>query len=122
MVHKIAALAAWALLAFIAHATISPIQDRPGLATSPGLEHVAAFALLGALFCFAYPKRIILVFVVVLGSALLLEYAQLLTPERHGRLADAIEKAFGGMVGIIVGRAMLHCKGMVRWVKNKPQQ
>jgi hypothetical protein len=49
MLHKLIGLAAWGLLAFIAYATISPIQDRPTWATSTGFEHLAAFAVLGAL-------------------------------------------------------------------------
>ena len=65
------------------------------------LEHFAAFAILGALFCFAYPRHIALVCLVVFGSALLLEFMQLLTPDRHGRIHDAIEKMAGGSAGLL---------------------
>ena len=44
----------------------------------------------------------------VVGSATLLELAQLLTPDRHGRIEDAIIKSFGGLLGIIAGRAILY--------------
>jgi len=54
MFHKFIAIAAWALLAFIAFATISPI--RPTLPISSSFERLAAFAVLGALFCLAYPR------------------------------------------------------------------
>jgi hypothetical protein len=53
MFHKFMAVAAWSLLALIVFATISPIQDRPTLPISSSFEHLAAFAVLGALFYLA---------------------------------------------------------------------
>lgn len=108
MLQKIVTAAAWLALGFIAFATLSPIRDRPTLFYSPSLEHVGAFAVLGLLFCLVYPRKIGLVCAVVFGCAILLELAQLLTPDRHGRIQDAIEKLAGGTVGIVAGRALLH--------------
>jgi VanZ family protein len=108
MFRKLITVAAWVLLAFIAYATLSPIQDRPTLPTSASLEHLAAFAFLGVLLCLAYPRHIVLVCLIVLGSAGLLEFAQLLTPDRHGRIQDAIVKMAGGTIGIAAGRAVLY--------------
>jgi VanZ family protein len=118
MLHKFISFAAWALLAFIAYATISPIQDRPTLPTSTSFEHLAAFAVLGALFSLAYPRQVALVCLIVLGSAVLLELLQLLTPDRHGRVPDAIEKMAGGVVGIVVARAILYFDQAGRWFQN----
>jgi len=67
-------------------------------------EHVIAFALLGALFSFAYPRRPILVFGIVFGAAVFLEILQTMTPDRHGTLVDALEKMAGGAVGIMIMR------------------
>jgi VanZ family protein len=108
MFDKVTTIAAWALLALIAFATISPIQDRPTLATSPSIEHVAAFAVLGVLFCISYPRQFALVCLIVIGSAILLEFAQLLTPDRHGRVDDALKKIGGGAAGIVIGRAVFY--------------
>ena len=108
MFDKVTAIAAWALLALIAFATVSPIQDRPTLATSSRIEHLAAFAVLGVLFCVAYRKQFALVCLIVIGSAVLLELAQLLTPDRHGRVEDALEKIAGGATGILIGRAIVY--------------
>jgi VanZ family protein len=108
MMSKLLAGAAWACLAFIAYATLSPITDRPTLPTSVGFERLAAFAVLGVLFCLAYPRQFILVCFVVLASALLLELAQQLTPDRHGRIRDAVVKLAGGMLGIGIGQAILY--------------
>ena len=46
-------------------------------------EHVIAFAIFGALFSLAYPKRIIFA-CYVFFSVVTLEYLQTLTPDRHG--------------------------------------
>jgi hypothetical protein len=54
---KLLKSAAWAGLCVIAYSTLSPLGDRPILLTTPKLEHVAAFAILGTLFCLAYPRR-----------------------------------------------------------------
>lgn len=118
MPQKLIGLAAWGLLAFIAFATISPIQVRPTLPTSTTYEHLAAFAVLGALFGLAYPRQAALACLIVFGSAVLLELLQLLTPDRHGRVPDAIEKIAGGVVGIAAGRAILYFDQAGRWFRN----
>ncbi len=96
----------WLALAFIVFATLSPISDRPVLAR-PQFEHFAAFALLGLAFGLAYPARLPLVATIVLGSAVGLETLQLLTPDRHGRVLDAVVKAVGGICGISAGQLIL---------------
>jgi VanZ like family len=114
MPRKLMTIVAWALLAFIACATISSMQSRPTLLASPELERLAAFEMLGLLFCLAYPRHFILICLVVLGSAVLLEIAQHLTPDRHGRIRDAIIKVVGGALGIAAGRAILYFPQMIR--------
>ena len=118
MFHKLMVVAPWALLALIACATISPIQDRPTLLTSSSFEHLAAFAVLGALFYLVYPRHIAFVCLIVLGSAVVLELVQLLTPDRHGRFPDAVEKIAGGAAGIVAGRAILNLERAKRWFQN----
>ncbi len=118
MVHRIVAVVAWAVLIFIVYATISPIGDRPSMPASTTFQHLAAFAALGALFCLAYPRQIPLVCLIVLGSALSLELMQMLTPDRHGRVQDAIEKISGGAAGILAGRAILYFEQARRWFQS----
>jgi VanZ family protein len=89
------------MLAFIFYATLTPIEARPTISTSATYEHFAAFLVLGILFALAYPRRPILVGLVVFGTAFLLEASQLLTPDRHARFADFLEKAAGGALGIV---------------------
>ncbi|MGB8398210.1 VanZ family protein [Bradyrhizobium sp.] len=103
MIRRLSVVAGWLVLAFIAYATLSPIEDRPVIA-HPQFEHFAAFALMGLAFVRGYPKHPLLVIVVVMASAFTLEALQSLTPDRHGRVLDALVKAAGGICGIGVGR------------------
>jgi VanZ family protein len=103
MIQRVSIVTGWLVLAFIVYATLSPINNRPVLAGLQ-LEHFAAFALLGLAFGLAYPKRAFLVAAIVVGSAFGLEALQLLTPDRHGRLIDALVKAAGGICGIGLGQ------------------
>jgi hypothetical protein len=106
MIQRVCTIAGWLALALIAYATLSPIEARPVLA-GPQLEHFAAFALVGLAFAVAYPNRVVFVVVIVVGAAVGLEALQLLTPDRHGRVIDAVVKALGGSFGISVGQLVL---------------
>lgn len=110
MFNKLITVVAWALLAFIVFATLSPIQNRPTLPTSSNFEHLTAFAVLGVLFSLGYPRHTVVATIIVLGSAVLLESLQLLTPDRHGRLLDAAMKMVGGGLGLAAGWIILHFK------------
>lgn len=112
MTTKFISAAAWAFLGFIIFATLSPLDLRPSLtATEPTIivlcERSGAFAMLGILFFISYPKRTAFVWIVVLGSAIALELAQIVIADRDARVVDAIEKLFGGTVGILAARAFL---------------
>jgi VanZ family protein len=87
--------------------TISPLVARPLINTYVHFEHILAFAVVGALFCLAYPRSTVLVCCVIFGSAVLLEGLQTLTPDRHGTIFDALEKLAGGAIGIVIGKIVL---------------
>lgn len=105
--------AAWCSLAFVVFATLGPLGLRPTTGLSPQLERLTAFFVVGGLFAAAYPRHIILAAIVVLGTAVLLELLQLLTPSRHGRLFDAGVKIVGGALGLALGWALS------RWVHRR---
>jgi VanZ family protein len=117
---KIITVAAWAAIIFIAYATLAhvdfvyaiyyklaPFLMRPEIKTYAHIEHMIAFAVVGALFSFAYPRKTILVCSIVFGGAALLEILQTLTPDRHGTLIDALEKMAGGAAGILLARGIV---------------
>ncbi len=98
---------AWIALAFIAYATLCPLQERPELDSFDlfsHFDHFAGYAALGAIFALAYPRKAFLVCLIVFGSAVFLELAQTLTPDRHARISDALRKLIGGAFGIAFGR------------------
>ena len=97
---RILPVIAWAFLALVAFATLSPFRLRPELTeTEPFLvvvlERVGAFGLLGLLFFMSYPERPRTVGLVVFGNAAALELAQAFLPDRHAGLVDALEKIIG---------------------------
>ena len=119
-IFRLITAAAWVSIIAIAYATLahvgfvysiyyklSPILMRPEMRTYAHLEHIIAFAVVGALFSFAYPRRTILVCCIVFGGAALFEILQTLTPDRHGTLVDALEKMAGGAAGIFLARSIL---------------
>jgi VanZ family protein len=106
MFRTMTATAAWGSLAFIAYASLSPLNERPEFDTElfSHLDHYLAFAVAGSLFGLAYPRQTTFVCILVLGSAVLFELLQLLTPDRHARVIDAVRKITGGAFGIAVAR------------------
>jgi VanZ like family len=115
MFHKLIVIVAWTVLGFIVCATISPVQYRPTTPLPFSIERLAAFAVLGSLFCVAYPRYMLFACLIVVGSAVLLEFVQLLTPDRDGRIQDLIEKMAGGAMGIVIGRAIVSFERSNRW-------
>ncbi|MBT9370089.1 VanZ family protein [Rhizobium sp. CSW-27] len=93
---------AWLSLAAIIFVTISPIGLRPHDPLPVNLDRALAFAVMGFLFIMAYPKRPLLLIVVLLASAGLIEMLQFLAPTRHAHLADAVIKAMGAGAGALL--------------------
>ena len=122
MFQRFLVVAAWVSMAALAYATLTQVGFvysiyfklapflHTKMTTYAHFEHVIAFAFFGALFYFAYPSRIVFVFVVIVISAVTLEYLQTLTPDRHGTLVDACEKIIGGALGILAARALLRLR------------
>lgn len=115
---KLAPVAAWASLFFVVFCTLSPLQLRPALPAPVSFEHIVAFALVGLLFGLAYPRHLVFVCILVLGSAMLLEISQLITPDRHARLHDAVEKVAGGTIGITAAWVILYLKQAARLLRG----
>lgn len=113
---------AWFTLAFIAYATLSAIELRPRMGDAVHLERFGAFALLGFLFAAAYPKRIGIVLLLTVVIAVGLEFFQLLSPDRHARLGDALVKVGGGVCGIAASwLAARLLPGLTVFLDRKPR-
>jgi VanZ family protein len=94
-------VAAWGSVAFIAYATLAPIEARPAIARAE-YEHIAAFALATALFCLAYPRHALVILLLLSALAAVLEACQLMVPGRHGRIVDMLRKWIGIGVGALI--------------------
>lgn len=105
MVRKLLILAAWCAFACIVFVTLSPVGLRPDTG-SVGLERFAAYGVLGALFVAAYPRHFPRVMICIIAVALSLELLQHLTPDRHGRASDALEKVAGALAGCSFARLL----------------
>jgi VanZ family protein len=127
---RLAQLMAWASMAFIAYATLTrvgfvyaiyyklaPFLMHIGIRKYAAIEHFVAFAVFGALFSIAYPKRVVTICCVVFGAAIVLELAQTMTPDRHGTVIDAIQKVSGGAFGILAAKLSLYF-----WHRRHPGQ
>lgn len=99
MTRKIWAAIAWIVFAIVVFATLSPIGLRPHL-TGAHREHFAAFGAIGFLFGMAYPRKPVIILMLVLGAAAALESLQLLTPDRHAAVTDVGFKLVGGAAGV----------------------
>jgi VanZ family protein len=105
-------IAGWLTLLLVAVFTLSPLDARPEI-TMPHVERFAAFGLLGLTFALAYPQRLALTIFIVGASAVSLETLQLLTPDRHASLIDAVVKMSGGICGVTLGW-LISCLSSVR--------
>jgi hypothetical protein len=105
MIERLSKTVGWLALAYIAYATLSPIESRPVVIVNDAqLEHFLAFGLVGLALGIGYPMRLWVMGAVIIGCAFGLEALQLLTPDRHGRLLDAAVKAAGGGGGVWISQ------------------
>lgn len=98
--------AAWLSLAAILLSTVVPIELRPHSPLSANWERLLSFLAAGLLFSLAYPRRLLLVIVLMVGAAVGFEVLQLFAGTRHAHVRDMMVKLLGGGVGIGLGALM----------------
>lgn len=108
---------AWLLLGAIAVFTLSPAGLRPVSGAPADLERVAAYALLGGLFSWGYPRRRVPFLIFLLFMAALLEYLQNFVPGRHGRVEDLLVKtgAVGMGFALLAAGEWIVARGASQW-------
>ena len=102
-IRRFARFAAWLGLALIVFVTVSPIDARPSNVTTTDLDRALAFVVMSGLFIVAYPRRVLVISVVLFFAAFLIELTQFATMTRHPQMHDAVVKALGVMVGVSGG-------------------
>lgn len=96
-------LLAWLLLFGLVVVTVGPLSLRPVTPLPTQLERALALLLIGFVFALAYPRHIVLVAALVLGTTIVLELVQVFEPSRHGRIVDVSVKLIGGGIGLTLG-------------------
>lgn len=105
--------AAGICLVLIAYATLVKLSGRPVLIGHHEaywvvvIERFSAYGLLGFLLSFLLPGRFSLACVLVVSVAAGLEVLQALTPDRDPTLIDVLQKASGGIVGVLLAQTIL---------------
>lgn len=99
MTQKIALGLFWALLALILFWTLSPVHLRPHFTRAP-VERAGAFFALAAALGAAYPRRPLLVALIICSIAVGSEALQILIPSRDARIIDGAEKVVGGLLAV----------------------
>lgn len=107
MIIRLLRIAAWMGLAVIIFVTVSPIELRPHDVLPVNYDRALAFVVLGALFVLAYPRSWKLVGIAIILSAGGIEFLQELSPTRHARMSDALVKAGGAALGVVMAYAVL---------------
>jgi VanZ family protein len=100
-VRGFARLVSVALAVFIVFATLSPIDLRPETGLPAYAERFGAFFALSLTATLGWPKRRLTALTLIVIAAAALEAMQNLTPTRHGRVLDALEKALGAGAGLL---------------------
>lgn len=101
-----AIILAWLVLAGVAAATLVPLGLRPHWGMSAQAERFLAFAIAGACLALAYPRRPLLIVVLIVVTAVGLEAAQALAINRHPGIRDLLAKLAGGGAGLVLGWAV----------------
>jgi len=109
--HLIAA--AGVCFTLIAYATLARLAGRPVLVGHAEaywiivIERFSVYGLLGFLFSFLLPGRIAVACSLVITVAIGLELALTLIPDRDPAFMDVLQKAAGGIVGVLLAQTIL---------------
>lgn len=95
-------IVAWIVLAALVVATLGPVGVRPSLGLPLKVERFLGFAVVAALFTWAYPRRWIAIIVLATALAVGLEVLQIVIPTRDASPIDAVVKIFGAICGAVV--------------------
>lgn len=109
-------MAAIVCLGLIVYATLVPMAGRPVFISHrepllvAAIERLCAYGLLGILVALVLPERPLTACLLVVGAAFLLEFLQHLQPDRDPYLPHALQKAIGGLAGVLLMRIIVALK------------
>ncbi len=97
----------WILLLTAGAAALAPATWRAHPAITANIDRLAIFALLAMLFVLSYPndRRAVAIFCIL--GAIASEILPLITSARHPKISQALLKAVGALVGVLIGAVIL---------------
>ena len=107
MIRTACRIIGWLLIAGIVFATVSPIGMRPRLGFGPDFDRFIGFLAAGLFLGFGYRRRWLWIMGFIAIAAFGIETMQMLTPDRHARIWDALVKAAGGILGVLAAHMVL---------------
>jgi VanZ family protein len=108
LLQKINRVVAWLILFAIVVLSVVPPSARPTTSAPHQIEHTAIFLAAGISFGMAYLRREWLLSISAIIFCAAIELVQLCVPGRHARLSDFIVDATTAVLGVFVGRVLLH--------------
>ena len=106
---------AWAALILVVLLTLVPPNVRPRSILPHGVEHFAAFLLMGAAIAIGYRRHHRMIAILAIPVTALLELAQICVPGRHASFTDFAINALGICVGValisLIARRRLNGEG-----------
>ena len=90
---------AWVVLVGLVLSTLGPVDLRPSLGLPLKAERFMGFAIVAALFVWAYPRRWIAIMAILSAAAVGLELLQFVAPGRDPSPVDAVVKIIGAVAG-----------------------
>jgi glycopeptide antibiotics resistance protein len=93
---------AWILLLAIFFFTDGPLGLRPTFG-HPNAERLLALVALGFIFSLAYPRRLLVILILLAGAICGFEYLQHFVNYRHGTMHDIAIKLAGALAGVGAG-------------------
>lgn len=103
---KVARILAWSSLVMILVFTDGPLAFRPETPFSPNIERFTALLVVGTLFGFAYPRRILVLMIFIFAAISFFELLQFIPANRHGSVYDVAYKSLGAMGGLMIGKSV----------------
>jgi hypothetical protein len=103
---RVLQIVAWVVLAGLVFSTIGPVDLRPSLGLPLKVERFVGFAIVAALFVWAYPRRWIAIMAILSAAAVGLELLQFVAPGRDPSPVDAVVKIIGAVVGSFGARVI----------------
>ncbi|MDZ7925875.1 MAG: VanZ family protein [Agrobacterium sp.] len=97
----------WILLATVGALAVAPINWRAHSAITANIDRLSIFAALAMLFVLSYPndRRAVAIFCIL--GAIASEILPLITSARHPKISQALLKAVGALVGVLIGAVIL---------------